>query len=132
MKKKFTRLILILSMAISAFVQTSYAAETPMTDTVVTEDNRVVPRAILHLTKTQWNSDHTIKVAIQYSMHDSSRDVVGVQGAYISEYSNALYKAVKVTGYGQKEPPIVNLYVNVSYQYHNSDEWHFQQISLVP
>lgn len=42
-------------------------------------------RSVLHPTGTGWNSNNTIKVAINYSMQDSTGEIVGVLSANIAE-----------------------------------------------
>ena len=59
----------------------------------------VAPRSILHLVATGTNQKGTIKVAVAYSLNDSTNEIVGIQSAYISEYSPALYQKVWVHSY---------------------------------
>lgn len=92
------------------------------------------PKSLFHLTKTQWNSNDTIKVAINYSINDSTNKVVGVLRAYVSEYSSARYKDVRVMRYGIYSNSN-KMYVIVSYQYaneSNSHGWHNEKISITP
>lgn len=49
-------------------------------------------RATLHISKVQWISNITIKVAINYSINDATNKVVGLQKVFISEYSPTTYK----------------------------------------
>jgi len=95
----------------------------------------IEPRTILHLTKAKYNSNGTIEVRINYSIQDSSGQVIGVQSAYISYYDPARYRAVKVMNYGISGGSSNSMYVTVSYQYINDNPgagWHNETVVISP
>lgn len=95
----------------------------------VSADSTVVqPRAVLHLTKSEWAKNNTIEVVFSYSRTDTG-DFVGIQSARIGSYSNALYRSVKVTAFGRKPHPLAMMYAIVEYQNINSNEWHMLEVS---
>ena len=127
MKRSLFITMLAMVLCFSMSLQVAYAAQLTGTNETQIEvgDPSAQPRAILHLSKSQWFKNNTIKITVNYSKHDSNGDIVGVQSAYVSEYSNALYRSVEVTSFSLAENPGRWVNVSVKYQNINSSEWQY-------
>lgn len=126
MKKSLVLTLLAMILCFSMSLQVVQAAQIVEPKQSELENSLVQPRAILHVTKTVWVENDTIKVAFNYSKHDTG-DFVGIQNAYIAQYSGALYRKVEVTSFGKKPNPISMVYAKIRYQYVNSNEWHYAE-----
>ena len=127
MKRSLFITMLAMVLCFSMSLQVAYAAQLTGTNETQIEvgDPSAQPRAILHVSKSEWVKNDTIKLIVNYSKHDSTADIVGVQSVYVSEYSNALYRNVEVEYFSLADEPAKWVNVSVKYQNINSSEWQY-------
>jgi hypothetical protein len=135
-EKKLISIVLILCFLITGF-DVQAASENGKNASLIEGQDELTelsiePQAILHLTQTKWNSNYTVRAGINYSVNDSTNQIIGILSAYIHEYNPAVIKSAHVNGYGFYSG-YQGMWVGISYKYHNegdNDSWHMETLSF--
>jgi hypothetical protein len=78
-------------------------------------------RAVMHLSKSAWDSNKRVKVTLYYSYQDTTESIVGLRGASIANYNYPISKAeiIQYAYYSGR----TSAYIDVRVKIFGSSSW---------